>query len=181
MSKIFGEIRQLAFVVKDIDSAMKYWAQILGVGPFFIKRKIEFSNFIYRGKSSKSPVISIALANSGFVQIELIQQHDDTPSIYTEYLKSAEGGLQHVSSWVTTAELVAKKEALLQKGYSIAQQCTIPSSGVQLLYFGTEDLSANFIFEIADLMEPSHYSRVLGIKSAYEKWDCETVAIEVGV
>lgn len=79
MSKVFGEIRQLAFVVRDIDEAMKYWAQVLGVGPFFIKRKIEFSNYIYRGKPSISPQISIALANSGYVQIELIEQHDSTP------------------------------------------------------------------------------------------------------
>lgn len=180
MSKVFGEIRQLAFVVRDIDEAMKYWAKTLGVGPFFVKRKIEFADYIYRGKVSKSPRISIALANSGYIQIELIEQHDDAPSIYKEYLENSVGGLQHVSSWVTTAELHQKKTELLELGYSIAQECTIPSSGVQLVYFSTENSSANFIFEIADLMEPDQYSRVQGIKSAYEQWDAETVAIEVG-
>ena len=180
MSKVFGEIRQFAFVVRDIDEAMKYWAQVLGIGPFFIKRKIEFSNYIYRGEPSKSPQISIALANSGFIQIELIEQHDNTPSIYQEYLQNSVGGLQHVSSWVTTEELRLKKQELLELGYSIAQECTIPSSGVQLLYFSTENSSANFIFEIADLMEPNQYNRVQGIKSAYEQWNSETVAIEVG-
>ena len=88
MSKVFGEIRQLAFIVTDIDKAMNHWAETLGVGPFFIKRRITFSNFIYRGKPSASPSVSIALANSGYVQIELIQQHDDAPSIYREYLES---------------------------------------------------------------------------------------------
>ncbi|MES2824892.1 MAG: VOC family protein [Pseudomonadota bacterium] len=181
MSKVFGEIRQLAFVVKNIDEAMKYWAEVLGVGPFFIKRKIEFSNYIYRGQSTKSPQISIALANSGFIQIELIEQHDNTPSIYKEYLEHSTGGLQHISSWVTTEELRNKKAELLTLGYSIAQECTIPSSGVQLVYFSTENPSANFIFEIADLMEPNQYNRVQDIKSAYEQWNAETVSIEVGV
>lgn len=102
------------------------------------------------------------------------------PSIYKEYLENSVGGLQHVSSWVTTEELHIKKAELLTLGYSIAQECTIPSSGVQLVYFGTENSSADFIFEIADLMEPNQYSRVQGVRSAYEQWDTETVAIEVG-
>ncbi len=35
MSIKFGEIRQIAFVVKDIDAAMVYWFEVLGIGPFF--------------------------------------------------------------------------------------------------------------------------------------------------
>ena len=71
-----------------------------------------------------------------------------------------------------------KKAELLNRGYCIAQECTIPSSGVQLFYFSTENDSANFIFEVADLMEPNQYSRIQGIKSAYEGWNTETIAIE---
>lgn len=180
MSKVFGEIRQLAFIVTDIDQAMNHWAKTLGVGPFFIKRRIAFSNFIYRGKPSTSPSVSIALANSGYVQIELIQQHDDAPSIYREYLEYAEGGLQHVSSWVTTQELLTRKAELVSRGYAIAQECTIPSSGVQLVYFDTGNPSASFMFEMADLMEPDQYQRVLGVRSAHEQWSGEPVAVEVG-
>ncbi len=140
---------------------------------------MEFSNYIYRGNPSKSPQISIALANSGFIQIELIEQHDNAPSIYKEYLENSVGGLQHVSSWVTTEELRLKKAELQTLGYSIAQECTIPSSGVQLVYFSTENASANFIFEVADIMEPSQYGRVQGIKLAHEQWDAETITVEV--
>ena len=52
---------------------------------------------------------------------------------------------------------------------------------VYSFYFSTENSSANFIFEIADLMEPNQYNRVQGIISAYEQWNTETVAIEVGI
>lgn len=65
MSIKFGEIRQIAFVVKEIDLAMKYWSDALGIGPFFIKRNISFADYIYRGKPASSPRVSIALANSG--------------------------------------------------------------------------------------------------------------------
>ena len=35
MSVFFGEIRQLGYVVPDIEAAMDYWSRVLGVGPFF--------------------------------------------------------------------------------------------------------------------------------------------------
>lgn len=179
MSKVFGEIRQLAFVVPDIGIAMEYWANTLGIGPFFIKRRIMFEDFMYRGEAKQSPTISIALANSGFIQIELIQQHDEAPSIYKEFMDSGQHGLQHVSSWTTTEELLEKREALLTQGYEIAQECLIPASGVRLIYFSTERAGGHFIFEMADLMEPAQYERVLGIKQAHEQWDGREPVIEV--
>lgn len=177
MSKLFGDIRQLAFVVTDIDEAMRFWSDHLGIGPFFIKRSITFNDFLYRGNQCPSPITSIALANSGYIQIELIQQHDDTPSIFKEQLDSGQVGLQHVSAWLTTEGLIRKREELLTKGYEIAQECVIPSSGVKLVYFGTENGPGNLIFEISDLLEPTHYERALGIKSAYEQWDGQSNAV----
>lgn len=31
MSRIFGEIRQIAFVVANIDESMRYWSETLGI------------------------------------------------------------------------------------------------------------------------------------------------------
>ena len=179
MSKLFGEIRQLAFVVDDINQAMDFWANTLGISPFFVKRNIRFDQYHYLGKPAESPTVSIALANSGFIQIELIQQHDNAPSIYKAFLDSKQKGLQHVSSWLTHQELLEKKAELLEKGYVIAQECVIPSSGVNLVYFATNDGPGNVVFEIADLMEPMHYERVLGIKSASEQPTIASHVVEV--
>ena len=41
--------------------------------------------------------MSIALANSGDLQIELIQQVNDAPSMYKEFLDAGHEGLQHVA------------------------------------------------------------------------------------
>lgn len=171
MSKIFGDIRQIAFIVDDIDRAMGLWAETLGVGPFFVKRHIRFSDFVYRGQSGPSPEVSIALANSGYIQVELIQQHDDTPSIYREFIDAGRQGMQHVSSWTTTEEQQKKRTVLLEQGYTLAQECVIASSGVRLLYFDTEQGDGACMFEISDLKEPHHYARVMGIRSAHDAWD----------
>lgn len=179
MSQKFGEMRQIAFVVRDIDKTMKYWTQTLGIGPFFIKRNIEFSNFIYRGSSAKSPIVSIALANSGQMQIELIQQHDGTPSIYQEFLDSDNEGFQHVSSWMTQDDMKNRKQELIAQGVKIAQECTIPSSGVNLLYFDTGNGNGRFIYEIADLLESAHYERIQNIAKAAQDWNGQEPIREV--
>jgi hypothetical protein len=179
MSVKFGEIRQIAFIVKDIDLAMNYWSSMLGVGPFFIKRDIFFSDYIYRGQSASSPQVSIALANSGALQIELIAQHDRAPSIYQEFVDKKGEGLQHVSAWLTCEEFDRKRETLLTAGYEIAQECTIPSSGVRLVYFSTEDGPGGFIYEISDLRDEKHYSRVTGIRKSALDWDGSDAIREV--
>ncbi len=179
MSYIFGDIRQIAFVVPNIDAAMDYWATTLGIAPFFIKRQITLNNFAYRGTPQDSPVISIALANSGALQIELIQQHDETPSIYREFLASGRTGLQHVSSWVTRSEFDTRREQLLKSGYSLAQEGTIASSGVRLAYFDTEKKGQGIIFEMADLKEPEQYARVMGIAEKAATWSGGEYVINV--
>jgi len=179
LSQKFGAMRQIAFVVSDIDNTMKYWTQTLGIGPFFIKRNIEFSSFIYRGVNTKSPVISIALANSGQIQIELIQQHDDTPSIYKEFLDSNSEGFQHVSSWMTRDNMKNRRQELIAQGVNIAQECTLPSSGVNLLYCDTGNGTGRFIYEIADLLEPAQYERIQNIAKAAQDWNGQEPIREV--
>jgi hypothetical protein len=45
----------------------------------------------YRGEPC-AVTLSLALVNSGELQIELIHQTDDTPSIFTEFLNSGASG-----------------------------------------------------------------------------------------
>ena len=98
MSVFFGEIRQLGYVVPDIEAAMDYWSRVLGVGPFFYAERVPVVNFTYRGAPS-SPVTSVALANSGPVQVELIQQRNDAPTMYRDFVQAKGSGLQHVAYW----------------------------------------------------------------------------------
>ena len=53
MSRTFGAIRQIAFIVHDLDAALRYWTETLGVGPFFVNTiagfLIALSAFLLRG------------------------------------------------------------------------------------------------------------------------------------
>ena len=61
--------------------------------------RVPIEDFRYRGEPSPLEV-SIALANSGALQIELIQQRNDAPSMYRDFLsRESRGGLHHVAYW----------------------------------------------------------------------------------
>lgn len=179
MSRFFGEIRQIAFVVPNIDEAMSYWSAVLGIGPFFIKRAFALKDFNYFGRPAPSPTISIALANSGALQIELIAQHDDAASIYRDFLAAGRSGLQHVSAWTTCANFDNLKAELVRTGLSLAQEGTIASSGVRLAYFATDQGPGTLVYEVSDLLDPQHYPRVERIAHAAAVWDGKNPVNEV--
>lgn len=98
MSQSFGAVRQLGYVVQDIERAMLHWAA-LGVGPWFYREEVTTTEFRYYGQPSALPKLSIALANSGDLQLELIQQNDDAPTLYRDSLRRNGEGAQHVAYW----------------------------------------------------------------------------------
>ncbi|MFD1812232.1 VOC family protein [Rhodococcus gannanensis] len=100
MSRIFGPVRQLGYVVHDIEGAMTHWTETAGVGPFFYVEDQPLNNFRFRGQSS-SPRFSVALAQTGDIQIELIQQRNDEPSAFKDFTDRGLEGLQHVAFWTT--------------------------------------------------------------------------------
>ena len=71
MSIRFGKIAQIGYVVRDIDAAMDNWVRH-GVGPWFYVDRVQTDFFRYRGVDSDMQM-SVALANSGDVQLELIK------------------------------------------------------------------------------------------------------------
>ena len=120
MSRLFGDFRQVGVVVRDIEAAMQHWIDVCGVGPWFYAEQLPVTMFSYRGERHDDIHISVALANSGDVQIELIQQRCDTPSMYRDFLAAGHEGMQHWSSWPVDYD--AKLEHALANGYTVGQQ-----------------------------------------------------------
>ncbi|GAT07127.1 glyoxalase/bleomycin resistance protein/dioxygenase [Mycolicibacterium novocastrense] len=96
MSVVPGPIRQIGYIVTDIDRAMASWLD-LGVGPWFVMRNLPLRG-VYRGAPCEISM-TLGLANSGELQVELIQQDDDTPSIYTEFLAAKGPGYHQLAYW----------------------------------------------------------------------------------
>jgi hypothetical protein len=149
MSRFFGEIRQLGYVVKDIEAAMDYWSRTLGVGPWYYNPKVPIRNYQYRGQAYE-PHNSVALANSGDVQVELIQTRNDVPSMYRDFQQAGHEGLQHVAYW--TRQYDADLERLLARGFKPVMGGEVGENG-RFIYFDTE-YHPGTVIELSEVLGP---------------------------
>ncbi|WP_338114853.1 VOC family protein [Novosphingobium olei] len=88
-------LMQAAFIVDDVEAAARAWTRATGIGPFFIVPHIQLAELDYRGQPAEGIDFSVALAQSGGTQIELIQQHCDRPSAYRDTIAKGAQGFHH--------------------------------------------------------------------------------------
>lgn len=137
MSNIFGQIRQLGYVVRDLEAAMRHWTGVMGVGPFFHLDRAQFIDYRYYGKR-EDLWVSAALAQCGAVQIELIQQRNDAPSMYRDFLAAGREGLQHVAFWHEPDSYDAVLHDALARGFTVAMETATVEPQGRLVYFEQE-------------------------------------------
>lgn len=150
MSRVFGEIRQNGYVVRDIEAAMKHWVEVLGVGPWFYFERAPITEFRYFGEASDAAV-SIALANSGPLQLELIQTRNDAPSMYRDFLAAGREGLQHVAYW--TESFDADLARLAARGLRVGQSGCAGGADGRFVYFATE-AHPGTVVEVSEVSGP---------------------------
>jgi hypothetical protein len=157
-------VRQLGYVVKNLDEALKYWVDVLKVGPFFVFEHCQLDDQIYRGQPSNVDV-DIALGNSGQVQIELICQNNNEPSVYKEAVDAGRTSLHHIG--VMPTDYAAAKVQYSQLGHEIAFQCTL--GGSELTYFDAVDAVGHYIelWENSDVFNDI----ALVVENAAKDWD----------
>ena len=133
----FGSVVQYAYVVEDLDRAIADFVDRLRIGPWSLRERFQPSEGRYRGEPTTA-TFSLARAFSGHVMIELIQQHDDAPSVFHEGDGPRRYGFHH---WAVMTrrfdEDVARYRAL---GYEEAFSDRLPS-GSRIVYVdSTRDL-----------------------------------------
>jgi hypothetical protein len=159
-----GQIRQIGYVVRDLEAALADWIA-LGVGPWFVVRE-HTQRLSYRGRDCEV-TISIALANSGDLQVELIHQHGDTPSIFTEFLDSGREGFHQLAWWATDFdEAVATAE---RAGWPVVWHGGDPAT-TRFAYVEPPEGSPATIFEIMELTDVTGGMATF-IRDAASDWD----------
>lgn len=109
---------QIAWVVDDLDKAVRQWQQTAQIGPFFVGAHVGgmIGNAMHRGRAVDID-ISCAIAQAGSVQIELIKQHGNDPSPYRDAFAEGESGLHHICSFVDDVE--AERRNYREHGFEI--------------------------------------------------------------
>lgn len=160
-----GEIMQLAFVPADFDAAVKFWTEAVGAGPFFAIDHVKLKDVKYRGQPSDID-FSMMLGYWGEMQIELIRQHNDAPSIFKGWRDEGREGLHHVCMLVD--DLAPAREACAESRLTVAQQAVVPGGG-EVIYIDTGGGPGT----IVEILKPAPGTREFFgmMRDAHRKWD----------
>ena len=175
MSVLPGAIRQIGYVVTDLDQALAGWVE-LGVGPWLVIRGLPM-RALYRGQPCETK-LSLAMSNSGELQIELIQQEDDTASIYTEFLASNDSGYHQLAYWAEDFDATMK--AVEDAGWPVVWSGG-EGYGVRFAYVEPPNSPAvpSTIVEIAELTDAQEAGAKF-IRDAAANWDGSDPIREMG-
>lgn len=158
LREVWGPIGQIGYVVDDLDSAALQWTKSIGIGPWKVFNPAPFDSLYYRGEPCDA-LAGFALAFMGSVQLELIQQLNDAPSIYRDMLDTFGSGVQHICFYPEDYD--AALAAGLASGLTVEQQGDI--WGVDFAYLRGSD---GHVIELARLSEERRTMRNGAIEAA---------------
>jgi Glyoxalase/Bleomycin resistance protein/Dioxygenase superfamily len=132
-----GAVSQFAYFVPDLRLAIASYVDPLRVGPWYVLEHFQPVEMRYRG-SHTAVDVSLALAFSGQMSIELVQQHNDVPSVYRDGMKGGSRfGFHHFG--VATDDFDGEMARYTAKGYSREFEAIV-ADGARIAYMDGPDL-----------------------------------------
>lgn len=165
MSQLFGTPHQISYVVRDITRAMRYWTEVMRIGPFYYQEHMPVTAFRFRGQPASIDV-SVALTYSGALQIELIQPHGEGDSLFHEFLAAGHEGLHHLG--YLTTDLNHDLNLASEAGLRLAQRGSLPR-GSQFACFESGDIPGTAIALIS--LSQSSLGLMQMIRTEAGHWD----------
>jgi len=129
-------LTQIAWVVKDIETTLRFFQDVMGISNFSKVDTIRVKEFgaTYYGKPSNAESL-VALAYSGGTFIELIQPVSGN-SIFQDYIdKNPAGGIQHIAYSIPVARLAKVISEFANKGFAVISSFDHPIA--KIVFFDT--------------------------------------------
>ncbi len=160
-----GGIIQVAYVVEDIERSMQEFTRRLRIGPWFVTGPFTPLEGRYRGQPTDIN-LTLAVGFCGHMSFELIEQHNEAPSVYREIVEARGYGFHH---WGMAApDLDRAVEEHRAQGYEVAFSDRSPR-GFRVVYMDTtRDLPG--MIELLELT-PSLEARYTEMYLASLGWD----------
>jgi len=160
-----GTVMQLAYVPKDMDAALRYWTETMGVGPFFKIPNIAVTAAKYKGEPANIE-FSVYIAYWGDIQIELIEQYNNAPSIYSTWRDAGHESVHHVCIVVDNMEEARRVSA--EAGAVVMQEVWLPNGG-EAIYVDAGGGPGSLIEMIC--FPPENYAFFDMMRDAAREWD----------
>lgn len=161
-------ITQVAFTVADIESAIDRYVRDLGIGPWFVRGPFTPPKALYRGRPTELSV-SLAMTFNGHLMLELVQQHNDVPSIYNADGRGKRYGFHHFG--VATADFDSAARRYAQAGFELVFSDVTPVD-TRIAYFDGGDRLPGMI-ELIEMnsSQEARYSRIHAEAAAWDGHD----------
>ena len=159
-----SSVVQMAWVVNDLEEAARRFSRIYGCRPFLMNRHIKLGDPRYRGNPMQTD-FSTALAQAGEVQLELIVQHDDTPSVYRDLHAAGSEGFHHVA--VIVPDVAQEVERYRALGFTAAFSGRFGTA--EFAYIDTSPAIGHMIEILPDV--PMLRGFFGHVRRAAEEWD----------
>jgi hypothetical protein len=165
MSSVFGEVRQVGFITRNMNDTLKFFVETCRIGPWFVKKR-HLQGIVYRGKRQDLS-FSAAISYSGALQFEVIEPTSGESSIWKEWLDKYPDQLmiQHISSW--PQDYHATYDAAIERGYEVVLSGDFEAGS--FAYF-QHPLQPDFTFEISEMTAERNAS-LEPIEDAVRNWD----------
>ena len=167
-------IEQYAYHVDNIDDACARWAQMFGAGPFFMDRHFApppGRDFVetYRGQPSHVD-LTYAWGQCGpDHHIQLIEQHDDEPSIYRDMFRKGQTGLHHIA--ICLPDVSHERARFAAAGYPSVTEIHVGGS-LAVAYVDARPLLGCFVELYTE--NPNSRRNFNAWKAAHYAWDGKT-------
>jgi hypothetical protein len=141
-------VRQLAYYVDDVRAAATQHVALYGSGPFFI---MDYPPLTVNHRGREVPFNhTAAIGQWGSMQVEVLQQNDDGPSVLHDLYPVGSGktGLHHVALFVDDLEDAVA--AFARAGHAEAARISPPGMNVTAVFIDAIRTYGHFI----ELYEP---------------------------
>lgn len=167
MHPLFPRVDQIAFVVADTEAAIEHWVSRYGVGPFFVAEKLTMPKLTYRGVPTE-PVVTLSIAYWGDQQVELVEQHNDAPSAFRDFLAAHGDGFQHMAYF--SDDVDADVERCLAAGMTIQQDGLSAFDRKTRVTYLESDPPIGTVFELVQ-NTPVKLERFAEMRAITAAWD----------
>jgi hypothetical protein len=168
MSRLFGPIFQIAYVVDALEPALEQMTRRLGIGPFFlfpIPLAFDWLNLDDAPAADRDVLGGVALAYSGDTMIEVIVP-GPAPSPYQKFLDSGRRGVHHLGT--VADDYDAQMAAARAAGIKVVMEGELPLS--RFAYLETDLVYPGTMVEIIDMREGMK-TLFAQVKAASIGWD----------
>lgn len=165
-----ARIVQMAWVVDHLETAAERLSRSMQVGPFLMLRHIPLDDPHHRGVPQRTD-FSLCLAQAGDVQIELVEQHDNTPSVYRDsFPDGAPGGMAFHHVAVIVPDVFEETARFNRLGFPTASSGRF--GAIDFTYVDTTAAGGFMVEVLPDL--PAMHQFFGTVRDAADTWDRTT-------